>query len=392
MRFISIAAAMLLGFSAAPSSSSSSSPTSPVSQVTPEACGQPGQWRIPGKAQVQTAEARDVLERMARQQVVLLGEAHDSAEDHRWQLHTLTQLHAQRPRLAIGFEMFPRRVQPALDQWVAGSLSESEFLQRSEWEKVWGFDARDYLPLFHYARMNRIPMLALNVERSLIEAVGKQGWDAVPAAQKEGVGKPAPPSEGYRKALRAVFDHHPAKERGEAAFPRFLETQTTWDRAMAQVMAEHLQKVPDALVVGILGAGHVRHGHGVAHQLKALGIAQVGLLMTRDRAESCADLGAGYADALYLVDAPKSNPPRLGVMTEQKEDGLRITQVMTTSVAEAAGLKSGDVIVEVAGLPAKSILTLRTAVQRQTPGTWLPLKIRRDGKEMEIVARFPLDS
>lgn len=379
MRLLVIAATLLLPLSAA-----SSGP-----QVSAASCGQPGQWRVPTDAQTQPIQPAALLERMARQQAVLLGEAHDSAEDHRWQLHTLTQLYAQQPRMAIGFEMFPRRVQPALDLWVAGTLSESEFLERSEWDKVWGFDAQLYLPLFHFARMNRIPMLALNVERSLIEAVGKQGWEGVPEAQKEGVGKPAAPTEPYRKALRAVFDHHPVKARGEQAFPRFIESQTAWDRAMAQVMADHLQKNPGALVVGILGAGHVRNGHGVAHQLRGLGVTNVGLLMTWERDEPCADLGKGYADALYLVESPKGNPPRLGVATEQEKEGLRITQVTTGSVAEAAGLKTGDVIVEVAGQPAKSILILRSVVQRQISGTWLPLKIKRGGSELEIVARFP---
>lgn len=383
MRLPVIAAFLLLGLSAASCSGS---------QGAPVACGKAGQWVAPTDARAEPAEPRALLERMARQQVVLLGEVHDSAEDHRWQLHTLTQLHALQPRLAIGFEMFPRRVQAVLDQWVAGELSEAEFLQRSEWDKVWGYDAQQYLPLFHFARMNRIPMLALNVERSLIEAVGKQGWEAVPEAQKEGVGKPAAPSPAYRKSLRAVFDHHPVKERGEAAFPRFLESQTAWDRAMAQAMAEHLRKNPGTLVVGIMGAGHVRHGHGVAHQLKDLGVADSGALLTWERGESCASLGKGFADALYLVEAPKSNPPRLGVATEQEKEGLRIKQVNAGSIAEAAGLKGGDMIIEVAGQPAKSILTLRAAVQRQTPGTWLPLKIRRGGEELEIVARFPLGS
>ncbi len=377
---IAIAASLLLTFAAASCSGS---------QVAPVACGQPGQWLAPDATQAQLIQPGVLLERMARQQVVLLGEAHDSAEDHRWQLHTLTQLYTRQSRMAIGFEMFPRRVQPALDQWVAGTLSEEEFLQRSEWEKVWGFDARDYLPLFHFARMNRIPMLALNVERSLIEAIGKQGWEGVPEAQKEGVGKPAAPSETYRKALRAVFDHHPAKARGEQAFPRFIESQTAWDRAMAQVMAEHLQKNPGALVVGILGAGHVRNGHGVAYQLRNLGIGQVGLLMTWERDESCADLGKGYADALYLVEPPKGNPPRLGVGTNFDKEGLRITAITPGSIAEAAGLRIGDVILEVAGQPAKSILILRSVVQRQVPGTWLPLKIKRGDSEQEIVARFP---
>lgn len=355
-------------------------------------CGQPGQWLGFDGGNRGVIPPGPLLERMARRQVVLLGEQHGSAEDHRWQLHTLTQLHGQQPRMAIGFEMFPRRVQPALDQWVAGALSEDEFLKRAEWEKVWGFDARDYLPLFHFARMNRVPMLALNVERSLPEAVGKLGWDAVPEAQKEGVTRPAAPSAAYRKELRRVFDHHPARERGEAAFPRFVEAQTLWDRAMAQVMAEYLVKSPGALVVGIMGAGHVRNGHGVAHQLHSLGIGQVSALLTWEHADSCADLGKGFADALYLVEQPKDNPPRLGVATEAlagDQPGLRITRVMAGSVAESAGLKSGDVILEVAGQPAKSLQTLRTAVQRQAPGTWLPLKIRRDAGALEIVARFP---
>lgn len=356
----------------------------------PEPCGVAGEWRVPGERAAQPVAFPALLDQLARAQVVLLGEAHDSAEDHRWQLHTLAQLYSRQPNMAIGFEMFPRRLQPVLDEWVAGRLAEDEFLRKVEWEKVWGFDARDYLPLFHFARMNRIPMLAVNVERSLIDAVGKQGWDNVPEAQKEGVGRPAAPTEDYRQALRAVFEHHPAKARGEEAFPRFVESQTLWDRAMAQGMAEYLGKHPGALVVGIMGAGHVRNGHGVVHQLKALGVTKSSILLTWNRDNACVALGKGYADALYLVEAPKENAPRLGVATEQAGETLRITEVMTGSVAEAAGLKRGDLIVSIAGRPAKNFLTLRTLVQRQTPGTWLPLKIRRGDEEMEVVARFPL--
>ncbi|MDP1606454.1 MAG: ChaN family lipoprotein [Rhodocyclaceae bacterium] len=381
MRLLALSATLMMTLSTA---CSGSQPPAPP-------CGQAGQWLTPAAATAQIIQPGPLLERLARQPVVLLGEAHDSAEDHRWQLHTLTQLYAFQPRLAIGFEMFPRRIQPVLDQWVAGALSEDEFLKRSEWEKVWSFDPRDYLPLFHFARMNRLPMLALNVERSLVEAVGKQGWDAVPDAEKEGVTRPAAPSPAYQKELRVVFDHHPVKEREQvqAAFLRFVEAQTLWDGAMAQVMARHLEKNHGTLVVGILGAGHVRNGHGVAHQLKHLGIAPVGTLLTWDRAESCESLGEEFADAIYLVEQPKSNPPRLGVSTDQVGDSLRITSVMAGSVAEQAGLKSGDVIVAVAGQPVKGIETLRAAVQRQAPGTWLPLKIRRENSELEIIARFP---
>jgi len=362
----------------------------------PEPCGPPGEWRtsthtsVAGPATPQAPGP--LLERMAQQQVVLLGEQHDSAEDHRWQLHMLAQLHGRRPQLAIGFEMFPRRVQPILDEWVAGTLAEDEFLKRVDWDKVWGYEARDYLPLFHYARMNRIPMLALNVERSLPEAVGKLGWDSVPAEQKEGVSRPAAPGEAYRKELRRVFDHHPAKERGDGAFPRFVEAQTLWDRAMAQGIADYLKQRPGTLVVGIMGAGHVRNGHGVAHQLKDLGVPQIGSLLTWEHSESCSRLGKDFADGLYLVSEPKRNAPRLGVATVPEAEGLRITEITPGSIAESAGLLKGDLMLEVASQPVKTILTLRAAVQKQPAGTWLPIRIKRGDSEMEIVARFPAGS
>jgi uncharacterized iron-regulated protein len=357
------------------------------SPATPT-CGQPGQWLSPA-AEVRPSAAGEVLDRMAGQQVVLLGETHDSAEDHRWQLHTLVQLHARRPELAVGFEMFPRRLQPVLDRWVAGELSEQAFLQQSEWDQVWGFDARDYLPLFHYARMNKLPMLALNVERSLPEAVDSQGWEAVPEARREGVSRPAQPSPAYLKELRTVFDHHPEKKGDEAAFGRFVAAQTVWDRAMAEAIAAYLRKQPQALVVGILGAGHVRHGHGVGHQLKALGIAQVGGLMTWERQSPCAEITPGLADALYVVAPPTADPPRLGIAMEEAKSGVRIARVVKDSVADRAGLKDGDVLLEVAGRPAQSVPAVRAAVQRQGPGSWLPMQVRRGDQVLDIVARFP---
>lgn len=358
-----------------------------------EACAprsQLGQWIVPTANHAGKTTALEVLAAMKTQQVVLLGEQHDSAEDHRWQLQVLTQLHSQHQPMAVGFEMFPRRLQSVLNQWVAGELSESEFRKQSEWDKVWGYEWEHYAPLFHYARMNQIPMLALNVERTLVNSVGQQGFSSVPDAQREGVTQPATPPQGYLDALRSVFSMHPDKAMDEAAFMRFVEAQTVWDRAMAQIMSEYLKHHPQAQVVGIMGSGHVRNGYGVAHQLKNLGVEKTGLLMTWERTDSCKALGNGLADALYLVEAPKSSPPRMGVGIQELPQGLKITSITSGSIAEAADLKVGDVIVEVAGQAAKNFALLRSAIQRQAPGTWMPLKIKRNEQDIDIVARFPV--
>lgn len=355
-----------------------------------DACGQPGQWLLPGSAQPRAWDA--LLTRLADSRAVLLGETHDSPADHRWQLHTLAALHGRKPELAIGFEMFPRRLQPVLDEWVAGGMSEADFLKRAEWERVWGFDAQMYLPLFHFARMHRVPMLALNVERSLVSKVEEKGWAGVPDADREGVSRPAPPSEAYRRELRQVYEHHPGSK-SDAGFARFAEAQTVWDRAMAEGIAAYLKARPGQLVVGILGAGHVRHGHGIAHQLADLGIGRVTNLVTWDQSHSCADLGTGLADAVFVKteDRGKPPPPRLGIAMEAHAQGVRILQVLAGSVAEQAGLKADDILTMAAGREMKDMRDVRTVIQRHAPGTWLPLKVRRGDAQVELVARFPAD-
>ena len=361
----------------------------------PPDCVPAGSWVVPGGGSIAVTQLYATL---ASSRVVLLGERHDRFEDHRWQLQVLAALHAHRPELVIGFEMFPRRVQPALDQWVAGELGEQEFLRATEWSRVWRHDPQLYLPLFHFARMNRIPMVALNVEADFTRKVTREGFDAVAPDQREGVSRPAPPSPAYTESLFEVYLEHD-RARGtekptaeDPDFRRFLESQTTWDRAMAQGLAEALRRRPGALAVGIAGGGHVVHGHGIAHQLADLGVEGVRILMPSDRAKGCRELAAGYADAVFGISELRGSAaarPRLGISIEEAEGGVAILAVEKASIAEATGLRAGDVILEIGGRAARSTDDVRSVVQAMAPGTWLPLKVRREGGATELVARFP---
>jgi len=46
-------------------------------------------------------------------------------------------------------------------------------------------------------------------------------------------------------------------------------------------------------------------------------------------------------------------------------------------------------VVRAAGLEMRSPSELADVVGRQAPGTWLPLSIRRDGQEIDLIAKFP---
>ena len=109
-----------------------------------------GTWLDP-KTGSQVSHA-EILGRMSQQQVVLLGETHNRYDIHRWQLHVAAGLLALGKPISMGFEMFPRRVQPALDAYVSGAIDTDAFLEQSEWQTVWGFPPALYLPLFQFCR------------------------------------------------------------------------------------------------------------------------------------------------------------------------------------------------------------------------------------------------
>jgi uncharacterized iron-regulated protein len=361
-------------------------------------------WVIPGANGGQATTIEALLERGVQAGVVLLGETHDSHEHHRWQLQVITALHSRHPDLVIALEMFPRRVQPALDRWVAGEIDEAEFLRASEWREVWRFDPALYLPIFHFARMNRIPLLAVNVERSLIQAVSAKGYAAIPASEREGVSEPAPAIEAYEDMLLESWrDHLPPDKQQDAAlarqdeeFRRFVESQLVWDRAMAQGIADAADQRLGIVVVGLMGSGHVIHGWGVSHQLQQMGRKAPLALLPWDRDGDCATLVPGLADAVFGVAEPPRNAPvarpRLGITLEPAEDGVRIGGVTAGSIAERTGLRKGDLIIEIAGVRPEQAIEVAAAVMRQAPGTWLPIKIQRGSRTLEFVAKFPAAS
>ena len=359
---------------------------------------------------------RDLIAKTA---VVLLGESHTDADHHHWQLHTLAALHARGENIVIGFEAFPRRLQSVLDDWVEGKLTEEAFLKASEWRRVWGYDAALYMPLFQFARLNRIPMVALNVERNLVSRVGQQGWKAVPASEREGLSDPAPASLAYRRELARVYllkktmppeaadrlsssrapqmpepdEAALAEAMKEPEFNRFVEAQVTWDRAMAEALASARRKFSNATVVGILGSGHVADGHGVPHQLKDLGVTVLTTLIPLSADAACKLVGTSYADAVFTLPRSEETSaperPRLGVFLAQGDGAPRINRVAGGSVAEAAGLQAGDHVVRAAGLETRNPDDLVEIVGRQSPGTWLPLSIKRNGQEIDLIAKFP---
>jgi uncharacterized iron-regulated protein len=236
-----------------------------------------------------------VVQAAASADVVLIGEVHGAPAIHEMQAAVLSQLAALERPVALGIEYLPRSAQPLLDAYAGGHLDEAAFLAGVDWAGVWGFEFAAYRGLFETARARAIPIVALNIDRAFVRQVARQGFAAA-AASGAPIDPPAPPTPAYATLLQKSFAAHgKASDPGAAA--RFIEAQQSWDRAMAETIAQALSARPGVRIVATMGAGHVQFGHGVAHQLAALGNAKVYTITPTDGSA----IAPGIADALFTL-------------------------------------------------------------------------------------------
>lgn len=218
------------------------------------------------------------LDQLAQAPVVCFGERHDSVDDHAAEVALARSLAERSAAFAIGLEMVERPMQPILDAYVAGSIDEREFLERSSWSSRWGFDFGLYRELFELARARRIPLVALNARREVVRRVAQSG--AVAARTEFGAEVPElhVDEPDYRAFVTAALDGH------EGITPdmleRFVEAQRTWDESMASAAADALVQPPrrGPLLV-VAGAFHCAYGLGIPSALAGRGIGPVPVVL-----------------------------------------------------------------------------------------------------------------
>ena len=99
---------------------------------------------------LQEIDWEQALDRLADADVVGLGETHLDQLTHDAELELLRELAARRGNaVTLSMEMFERDVQPALDDYLAGRITEADFLARA---RPWKNYATDYRPLVELAK------------------------------------------------------------------------------------------------------------------------------------------------------------------------------------------------------------------------------------------------
>ncbi|MCA1652560.1 MAG: ChaN family lipoprotein [Acidobacteria bacterium] len=259
-----------------------------------------------------------MLADLARADVIFVGEQHDDPNTHRLETAVLQGLLRRKVAIVVSLEMFERDTQSARDAYLAGGMTEEEFLQGA---RPWPRYATDYRPLVELAKAHGWPVVAANVPRRHASAIAKAGrpaLDGLPPSERALAAREFDcPADAYFSRFTASMGSHPAPGGAtmsasdqQAATERFYLSQCVKDETMAESIVtafENLRGAP-ATIVHYNGSFHSDFGHGTAarvrRRLRGRRVAVVTMLPV-DSLDTLAPSGDDLERADYLVYTTK---------------------------------------------------------------------------------------
>jgi len=323
---------------------------------------------VAGVEPKKAATLAGIIDAVSDSPLILIGERHTNYEDHKVELSVIMDLHKRGRKFAIGMEMFQKPFQNVLNDYLAGSIGEREFLKKTGYFKRWGFDYNLYREIIEFARAKGIPIVALNQRTEIMDKVAMGGLDALsPEERKEIPQDMNMADESYKKRLRAVYEDHPAG----TTFENFYQSQILWDETMAHSAARFLEERPDYQLVVLAGVEHIMYGAGIPGRIQRLTDREYSTLIN-----GSFDSGIGN---YVLFPKPLDPPftPKLGVIAIESGSRVAIASFPDESAALKAGLKEGDIITSVNGWRIEAVSDIKIALLDREAGQTVSVKAVR---------------
>ncbi len=320
--------------------------------------------------------------------IVYVGEYHDNFAHHTVELRVIKSLFEINTKIAIGMEMFQRPFQAVLDDYVRGAIGEREFLKRSEYFSRWGFDYNLYKPILDFARAEKIPVVALNLQREIADKVAREGMGALTADEKKAIPVETDFSDAaYRDRLKRVFAEHQGSS--ERNFEFFYQAQVLWDETMAWSVDEYLKKNPGRQMIVLAGSGHLAYGSGIPNRaFRRNGYEFLTILNDAAVDREIADYLV-FPEALEGVTAPK-------LMVVLKESGgeIFVADLPENSISKKAGIRTGDRIVSIDGQSVQTVDDLKIELFYKKPEDTVIVDVVRKRfllgeREMKFAVKLP---
>lgn len=216
--------------------------------------------------------AAQLASKLQKYDVVFFGEYHDQSEIHQYELELLEAMYkAKGAKLALSMEMFEADNQSKLNNFLADTLSEEDFLAAS---RPWPNYRTDYAPLVNFAKEKKMPVVAANVPRFLAAHVAKNNasTEGLEAQYQQWLPKHTYAPEGaYKDKFYAQMSSPAAPMKmPPQRLAAVYAAQCLKDDKMAESIAAFADAHQNMQILHINGCFHSDAHLGTAQKLEAL--------------------------------------------------------------------------------------------------------------------------
>lgn len=283
-----------------------------------------------------------IYEELKDKKIIYVGESHTSFEDHLNQLRVIKSLYKNGRDLAIALEMFQKPFQKDLDEYIAGKTTLNEFLKNTQYYKRWVYDYNLYKPIFDYAKENKIPLVALNIDRKINKQVSNNGLLSLNQEQKDVAPKEIDQTNiEYKNSLNSIFKGHiPVHGKSKMNSDFFYQSQLIWDETMAEGVDNYIKLNPQKTVVVIAGSGHIENHNGIPSRVFRRNALPYQVISTNPHKTLVGDI-LTHSKGNVTIPSEK----KIGVALKSN-DNLTVIRVVDKSFGSKIKIKKDDKIVK----------------------------------------------
>ncbi|OGQ13973.1 MAG: hypothetical protein A3B70_03910 [Deltaproteobacteria bacterium RIFCSPHIGHO2_02_FULL_40_11] len=133
-----------------------------MGRITPELQKYLDDYDQDFKAYQKTISKKDLISEIQKADIVYSGDYHTFVQSQKIPIRILREVVKRKKKIILGIEMVMSQHQVALDEYLNANITETEFLEDIEYERLWGFQWEHFKPIFEFAKEHHLKMVALN--------------------------------------------------------------------------------------------------------------------------------------------------------------------------------------------------------------------------------------
>jgi len=178
---------------------------------------------------------------------------------------------ARGSKIAVGFEAFDMNLQPALDDFTAGKISEEDLLQKAARQKGSAVDPAVYKPVLNFIARNKLRALALNVPKEIISKIEREGPASLNDEDKKLVPSPLKISKHkkYLEFLKTSFGGGVPVPAEAPAWDNYLASVSAWNEAAGTRIADFINSNPGWSLLIMAGNNRLAYNAALPASVKS---------------------------------------------------------------------------------------------------------------------------